>query len=289
MTSLPIFVIARLTLREATRRRLLLAVVVLTILLVALSAWGFERLTSLPCGRGGQPCSPTETKILAGTLLVLITFMYSFVFTLGAVFVATPAVGTEVESGIALAMLPRPIRRSDIILGKWLGWAIIIGGYVIGTTGLEFIAVRVLVGYSPPEPLPAIAFLFAEALVMLTLGILFSTRLPSMMGGIIALVFFGLAWMGGIAYGIGVAFESDVVRNIGFASSVILPTDVLWRGALYNREPTALLNEAGMSRMLSANPFMTMTPPSPGFLLWSAVWVIGLLALAVLSYERREV
>ena len=78
----PIFVIMRLTLREASRRRLLHAVVVLTLVLVLASAWSFGRLTSIPC-QNDSPCSPTDIRLLAGTLVILITFMYSFIFASG--------------------------------------------------------------------------------------------------------------------------------------------------------------------------------------------------------------
>ncbi len=47
MTSLrTVLTIAGLTLREASRRRVLLAVAALTVVLLALSAWGFSRLAA---------------------------------------------------------------------------------------------------------------------------------------------------------------------------------------------------------------------------------------------------
>ena len=284
--SAPVFVIMSLTLREASRRRLLLAAMFLTLVLVAASTWVFGRLTDIPCG--GSPCSPTEVKLLAGTLVILITFMYSFVFALGAVFVAVPAVAAEVESGISQAMLPRPLRRSDVILGKWLGWGIIVSGYTIATAGLEFAAVGAITGYTPPYPLIAIAFLVSEGLVMLTLGLLFSTLLPAMAGGIVALVLFGVAWMGGIAHGVGVLLENDAVRNVGLASRILLPADGLWRGALYHLQPTVLTEIPEAGRYLAANPFWESSPPAAGFILWSGLWIALVLALAVLSFERKE-
>lgn len=287
MTSLPIFVIARLTIREATRRRLLLAVVLLTVVFVGFSAWGFERLTSISCG--SRPCSPTEVKLVAATLLILLSFMYSFVFTVGAVFVSAPSIASEVESGVALAMLPRSVRRSDVVLGKWLGWALMIGGYTVLTMSLEFIAVDVFAGYMPPYPVTAIAFLVGEGWVMLTLGMLGSTRLGPMTGGIVALVFFGFAWIGGIAHGIGTALGAEAVSNVGFASSIILPTDGLWRGALYHLEPTLLTGGPDISRAMAANPFLTLNPPSAGYIVWAVAWTAAMLALAVFSFERREV
>ena len=43
-----------------------------------------------------------------------------------------------------------------------------------------------------------------------------------------------------------------------------------------------------MNRMLAANPFFTLTPPSGGYLLWAGVWLAGMLGLAVWSFQRRE-
>lgn len=287
MTSLPALIIARLTLREASRRKLLLAVVVLTVVVVALTAWAFRQLLGLECGR--TPCTPAELKMIAAVLVILITFMYSFVFTVGAVFVTAPAIAAEVESGVALAMLPRPIRRSDVILGKWLGLGTLISGYAIATAGLEFLAVWLLIDYTPPNPLGAIAFLVGESLVMLTLALLFSTRLAPMTAGIIALVLFGLGWMGGIAQGVGVALENETVRNVGVVMNTLLPTDGLWRGALYNLEPSILIETmGGAGRVTAVNPFFVLTPAPFSVIAWAAAWVAIVLAAAVVSFERRE-
>ena len=290
MSPRAVAVVARLTLREASRRRLLVAVVVLTVVLIGASAWAFQRLTALPCG--GHPCSPLEQKGLAAVLVMLMTFMYSFVFAVGAVFVTAPLISGEVESGVALSLVTRPLRRGELVLGKWLGVAVLIGGYTIATTGGEFIAVRALVGYTPPHPLTAIAFLVAEAVVMITLSLAFSTRLAPMTGGIIALVLFGLAWIGGIAQGIGTALGSDTVRNAGLATKFALPADGLWRGALFNIEP-ALVDLFGGAQSpsrtdMAANPFYVLGGPSHGYLLWVAAWVVAVLALAVLSFRRRD-
>jgi ABC-type transport system involved in multi-copper enzyme maturation permease subunit len=279
--------IARLTLREAARRRLIVAVVLLTLLVDALAGWGFEHLlASLNCN-GGPECSPVEVRAISATLLILIVFMFSFVFSLAAVFVAAPSISGDVESGIAFAMLPRPIRRSDLVLGKWLGLTLLIGGYTIATTGLLFLIVSVLTGYAPPHPLAALAFLTAESVVLLLLALLGSTRLSPMTGGIVVLVLFGVAWIGGIAEGVGIAVNSTSVTNAGLATSLLLPTDGLWRGALFNLQP-AVLTAAGGGREAAANPFLVSAPPSTAYLIWAAAWMAIVLALTILSFVRRE-
>ncbi len=42
----PVLVIARLTVQEASRRKLLLALVILTLIVVGISAWGFYKITT---------------------------------------------------------------------------------------------------------------------------------------------------------------------------------------------------------------------------------------------------
>jgi len=285
-----IWIIAMLTLREASRRRLLITVVVLTFVLVGISAWGFDRITALCDQNSGEPCSPLEQKALAAVLLVLMTSMYSVVFALGAVFVAAPVIAAEVESGVLLAVLPRPLHRNDLVLGKWVGVAILIAGYAVVTTAAEFIAVGALVGYMPPHPIAAIGFLVGESLVMLTLALAFSTRLAPMTGGIIALALFGLAWVGGVTERIGAAVDSEAVRNVGLATKIVLPADGLWRGAIFNIQPSFLdtaLQSAYAGGEVTANPFF-MQAPSAAYIAWAVVWILLMLGLTMFSFSRRD-
>ena len=101
--------------------------------------------------------------------------MYSFVFTAGAVFLTAPAIDAEVASGVLLGVLPRPIRRSDVVIGKWLGLGALVVGYILVAMGLEFITANAAVGYIPPHPVAAILFMAGQSLVMHTLTLLAST------------------------------------------------------------------------------------------------------------------
>lgn len=283
-----ILTIARMTLVEARRRRLVLTVFVLTALMVGFTAYGFSRLNTLTCGRDNSPCSPTEVQLAAALLLILVTYMFDSVIVIGASFVAAPAIAGEIETGTLLAILPRPIRRSDVILGKWLGLAVLVAVYAIFTYALEFLAVSLVVGYAPPHPVEAVLFVIGEALVLMTLALLVSTRLPPMTGGIIAVVLFGVAWMAGIAEAIGVAFENTVLTNIGVIVGLVIPTDALWRNAIYNLEPIAMIVGQGSDRILSANPFFVASPPPITNIVWAAAWVVVVLGLAIYSFQKRD-
>src|ERR1700690_1366622 len=63
--------IARLSLFETLRRRLLWALVGLTLLLVVVTAWAFQRLLE------ASPLPTEETQLAVSQLLVLVAFMFS--------------------------------------------------------------------------------------------------------------------------------------------------------------------------------------------------------------------
>src|SRR4051812_45933737 len=172
----PAFVIARLTVKEASRRRLLLALVILTLIVVGFSAWGFNKITTVTTSNG-QPLDHTRIQLITSQLLIVVTFMYSGVLALSAAVVAGPLISSEVESGLLLSMLARPMRRSEVVIGKWLGLAVLIAIYAGGSALLEIAAVDWATGYTPPHPIELIVYVGAEGLALLSLGLLLSTRL----------------------------------------------------------------------------------------------------------------
>ena len=121
----PILVIARLTVQEAARRRLLLALLVLTLIVVGFSAWGFHKITTVTRS-DGTLLPPAQVALITSQLLIVVTFMFSGVLALSAAVVAGPLISSEVESGLLLSMLARPVRRSEVVIGKWLGLAALV-------------------------------------------------------------------------------------------------------------------------------------------------------------------
>ncbi|MEO6795775.1 MAG: ABC transporter permease [Candidatus Dormibacter sp.] len=279
----PIVTIARLTILEASRRRLLLALGGLTVVVIALTSWGFSRLPSM------KGVTPAEVRLAASQLTILVAFMFSGVLALGSTLVAAPSVASDIESGIALAILPRPIRRSEVLMGKWLGLAVLVSLYAAGSGLLELLGIWLATGYTPPHPIVTLCFVAAEGIVLMSLALLLSTRMSPMTGGVIALVLFFVAWIGGIALAIGQAFANDTIINIGLGSRLLIPTDGLWHGAIFNLEPAdllALAKAAGRAR--AGNPFFAEDPLPAAYLAWCAAWIAGVLALANWSFARRD-
>jgi ABC-type transport system involved in multi-copper enzyme maturation permease subunit len=282
-----VLAIARLTLRETSRRRILWVLLALSIASVALTGWGVERLVSLAREEG-----VLELRILIGVsqVLILIAFMFSFVLAMSAAFLAAPAVAADVESGTVLAMLARPVRRAELVLGRWIGLALVVVGYAVGSGVLAIVVVAQVSGYAPPEPQVAVMFLALQAIVVLTLALALGTRLPGIAAGAISVVLFGLAWFAGVLGGIATVFEAAPLAGGTEVVRLLIPTDVLWRGVVYGLEPPlVLLLAAGRApEALQANPFFADAPPPMPLVAWSIAWIVLVLLAGMALFRRRE-
>lgn len=280
MTARTVLTVAALTLREASRRRVVWALLGMTVVLLALGSWGFSRVADEFGGLG-----ILEARIAASTILNLVMFGLSLIAALGTAFLAGPTLAGEVESGIALAVLARPVRRSAVVVGKWLG-LVVFGGSFVVVAGLgQFFIVDATVGYWPPQAFTGLALLALQTTALLTLALLLSTVISPMASGIVAVGLFGATWIAGVVGGLGAAFDNQALAQMGDVSRLVLPTDGLWRGAMSAFQHPALgffLAEA------EGFPFLGTGLPGTGYLLYAVAWVAAVLGLAVLTFGRRD-
>ena len=281
MTVRTVFTIAALTLREAARRRVLLALVALTVVLLALSAWGFSRIDA---EFGGLTSG--EARLVASIVLNLVMFGLSLIAALGTAFLAGPTLAGETESGIALAVLARPIRRSAVVFGKWLGLVAFGTGFVAVAGFAQLLIVRLTVGYWAPHPVTGLALLATQAAVLLTLGLMLSTVISPMASGIVAVGLFGATWVAGVVGSVGDALDNESVARIGTVSRMLLPTDGLWRGAMNAFQDPTLLLQAGAGA--GESPFLSVAPLTAVYLGWAGLWIAVVLGLAAVAFQRRD-
>jgi ABC-type transport system involved in multi-copper enzyme maturation permease subunit len=276
----PTFTIAALTIRESVRRRLLLAFVAITMVIVGLSAWGFDRLAH------SHSITSGENRVAIPDALILFMFMFSFVLALSASAIASPSVSSEIESGVLMTVVARPVRRVEVLLGKWLGLAALLAGYAAGVCALEFAVVRWTSGFVPPNPVLVAVYLFAEGALLLTLSLFLSTRMPAIAAGVIGIAVFGAGWLAGVVGTIGTGLNIAALRTVGQVGRFLLPTDGLWHAAIFYLQSPSLLAEHTTES--GQGPFYTDAAPSWAYLLWVACWFLIVLVGAVASFERRE-
>lgn len=277
---------AGLTLREASRRKVVWALAGLTAVLLGLDAWGFAKLPGMETDQTGELTSG-EARIVASMLLNLVMFTMSLVVALGTAFLAGPTVSGELETGVSLSVLARPVRRSSVLLGKWLGLATFATAYIVIAGTIQFLIVWLAVGYIPPNPAAALAIMAAESIVLLTLALLLSSVLSPMASGVLAVGFFGATWVAGVIGGIGESLGNDGVARIGDVSRVILPTDGLWQGVMHALQARSVLTDVGGDA--AAIPFLSTSELTPQYLVWVVAWLALVLGVTVTSFARRDV
>lgn len=276
-----VLTMAALTLREASRRRVVWALVGMTVILLSLGGWGFSRIGEEFGGLGTG-----EARLAASTVLNLVMFGLSLIAALGTAFLAGPTLAGEVESGVSLAVLARPVRRSTVVIGKWLG-LVVFGATFVSLAGLgQFLIVYATVGYWPPQPLIGLALLALQTTALLTLALLLSTVISPMASGIVAVGMFGATWIAGVVGGLGAAFDNQALAQMGEISRLILPTDGLWRGAMYAFQHPALGFFIGGE--MAGFPFLGTSLPSAAYLVWALAWIGVVLGLSVLTFGRRD-
>lgn len=280
-----VLTIAGLTLREALRRKVVWALLGLTVILLALDGWGFASLPGMDTSFGTM--TSAEARLAASELLNLVMFALSLIGALGTAFLAGPTLSGELESGVALAVLARPVHRASVLAGKWLGLSLFACGYMVLAGLAQFALVWWTVGYWPPEPAIALALLCGEALVLLTLALLLSSLISPMASGVVSIGLFGSTWVAGVVGGVGQAIDNAKVERVGTVAHALLPTDGLWRGAMHGLQDSSAV--ALFPDLAQGFPFLSPAGPTSGYLGWVLVWVCLVAALCLLSFARRDV
>jgi ABC-type transport system involved in multi-copper enzyme maturation permease subunit len=270
MTALPV---TRVSMREAVSRRLVLVGVVLSVAYLAMFALGFNALYTRV---ESDLADATQLAVGATVMTVLSLYVVRFLAAMLAIFLASSAVASEIDSGLLHAVLARPLSRTSWMVQRWLAFVVISIGYVTLMAGAVMLISNGIAGYVPLAAGRALAILALELAVLLSLGLLTSTTWSTVTSGVVTFSLFGVAWLAGIIELIGEQVGNQTMRMIGIVTSLIIPSDALWRGAsFYLQSPSALAFGGGQP----AIPLAGVAPPATTLIVWSVGYVIvGLLA-----------
>lgn len=275
-----VWMIARLTLREAWRRRLLWIAAGLGMAFLALFSLGFwaahrDMVESM------DPTSPIAEGVFS-TFMLAGLYAVNFLVVMTTVLTAVGAISQEISSNTMHTIAAKPLRRWEIFLGKWVGHALMLSGYVVFMVSGIFVITIAVTGYIPPHPAQGIALLLLEGLVILSLTLLGSTRLSTLANGVLVFMLYGLAFVGAWTEQIGSVLESQTAVDLGILSSLLLPSEALWRRAGYAMQ-------SGLTRAFSiGGPFGGVSVPSDWFVLYSVGYVLAMMALSIRTFARQD-
>ncbi len=273
-----ILAMAHLTLYETRRRRIVLAAVICAAAFLTVYTTGlfFVHREHL---RVSAPFA--QQQLVMALLSVAGLYAANFLSILFAVLLPVDTLSGEIDSGVMHTIASKPVRRADIVIGKWLGHGVIVIGYMLTLTLGVVLVMRLIAGPVAVRPLQALPLMVLEALLLMTVSIAGGTRLSTVTNGVTALGFYGIAFVGGWIEQIGGFVGSHAARSVGVVASLISPADALWRLGSYRVQPDSLRN-------VGAAIFATSSVPTPLMVWWAAGFTLLALFVAIRLFSTRQ-
>jgi Cu-processing system permease protein len=276
------FVIARLTFREASRRWILWVALALGLVFLGVFALGFNEIFK----ELNRPDARGESVLVRSTIynfmLMAGLYVVNFLTLIMAVLTSVDTLSGEISSGVIHTLVSKPLRRWEIVIGKWAGFLVMLSLYLLLMAGGVMLIVYQVSGYTPPNALRGLALMWLNVAVLLSVTFFGGTFLSTLSNGVLAFGLYGVAFIGGWMEQIGSFLENETVVNIGVICSLILPTEAVWRRASYEMQ-SVLVGVMG-----GASPFSAQSVPSAAMLIYAAVYMLVMLALAVRQFYRRD-
>ena len=166
-------------------------------------------------------------------------------------------------------------------MGKWVGLTLMLTGYILLLAGGILAATWIISGYVAPNVFAGVLLIALQAVIMLTVCILGGTRLSTIANGVVAFMLYGIAFVGGWIETIGSFAHNETAVDIGIISSLVVPSEAMWKMASNAMQPPAL-------RGLNVSPFSLATCPSSAMLFYAIAYTLVLLVLAIHSFDRRD-
>jgi len=280
------FIIARLTFLEAVRRRILLAGLVLGVAFLLLYSFGFYTMRheiarpSITSEVGSAVMKSGLDNFLTLAGLYAVNFL---AIAMGALVSADTLAG-EISSGTIQALVTKPVRRAEIVCGKWLGFAGLLGLYLVLMIGGVMAVAYVLDGYLVPNVVNGIALIYLETLLIMTLTLMCSSMLSTLATGGVIFGLYGIAFIGGWVEQFGAILQNQAAVNIGIISSLLIPSEALWRRAAYEMTPP-LAQVIGIS---FSGPMLTFSVPSELMILYATGYLALVFAIGVRVFASRD-
>lgn len=281
-----IWILTRLTFREAVRRRIMLAGLVLGIGFLIIYSIGLHfilgqiRAATAANMPSQSAANVVNTESMNGFLMAGL-YAVTFLSIAMAALLGADTLAGEINSGTIQTIVTKPIRRADVVLGKWLGFAGLLGLYMLLMAGGVVLSMFVQGGYAPNHLWIGLGLIYMESIIVMTITLMFSAAFPALATGGIVFGLYGLAFIGGWIEQFGAVLHNDTAIKIGIIASLIIPSESLWRRAAFEMQTP-------LSGVLGGNPFGAISVPSVLMVIYALVYLVVTLISAVRIFQKRD-
>ena len=272
------WIMAGVTFQEAARRKILWTAVAAGVGFLALFGIGMHFQVKDLSAHGVPPLIGHQVQV------AMIQVGFYAVDLLAVVMTILTSVDTlsgEISSGTIQAIATKPISRWEILMGKWMGFAGMIAIYVSAMFGGVSAIGYFIAGVRPHNTEIGALLVFLECLLLLTVTFACGTRFSTLANGVIVLGLHGLAFIGGWIEQIGALTTSPRLVTLGIVSSLIMPSESMWRRASFEMQ-------SSLTRSIQFSPFSNASAPSPAMVGYAALYLLIALAIALYNFQERD-
>jgi Cu-processing system permease protein len=280
-----IWILARMTFREAIRRRIVLTGLVLGVCFLVIFSIGFHMISaaiSENASRVGGAVNKIARSEASNFLLLAGLYAVTFLSVAMGALLSADTLAGEINSGSIQTIITKPLRRSDVVIGKWLGFAGLLGLYSVLMSGGTVLSILLQTGYIPKNILPGLSLIYLEALLVMTVSLAGSSAMPALATGGMVFGLYGLAFIGGWIEQIGSLLNNPTAVKVGIVTSLLIPTEALWRRAAFEMQ-------SPLSSALGMTPFSAVSVPSTLMILYAILYLMIALVVAVSTFRHRDI
>ena len=276
------WIMAGVTFREAARKKVLWMALLAGSAFLALFGTGLHFQLKDFASR----TNPLLARQGVDAFLMVGLYAVDLLAVVMTVLTSVDTLSGEIDSGTIQAVATKPITRSQLLLGKWLGFVGMLTLYVAlmvgGITTLTYLmSLRFLGGVAAHHLLRGISLIWLECVLLLSVTFMFGTSFSTLTNGVLALGLHGLAFIGGWIEQAGALTHSPRAVNVGIAASLLMPSESLWRRAAFEMQ-SPLVGALGFS------PFSNASVPSVAMVGYAGVYLVVALALALRRFAGRD-
>ena len=270
-----------LTLNEIVNKRILHLGVVLTAIFLIVYGIGIYNLANDNNMIGEQ-----YRFIVGNQLICLGWYMSTFLIGTLAILMGAGSLSREIESGTILGLASRPLRRRTILTGKFLAYNLVSALYSI----ILLLSISLVAAYYfrlNLEPLSlgiAIVLFLLIPMALLSLTHLVSACYSTLAAGITGFMLFSVAIIAGFIEQFATMMGNNAtLLNSCIACSLLLPTDAVYRMAI-----SRVGGLAGGGMFADIGPFGAASTPSVWMLVYTLIYIIIILLLAMRYFENKD-
>lgn len=271
-----------ITLKEILHKKLFLITVFITMIYLCLYCitlqYAQNALVKLE--------NPVLKAVLIPQILTAGLYFGSLLTAVFTIFATVSILSGEIESGIMHTVVSGSVPRAQVVLGKFSGLALL--GVIYAALlfcGVTF-AVQTITGHTVEAYFSALGTFVLLPVVLVSVAIAGSALLPTTANGIIIFTLYALSLIGGVVEQIATITEHEVLVKLGILSSLMMPADAIYR------KVTSLVVDAAnnpLAGLVMLGPFGAQTEPSTLMMIYTVVYLVAALFLAVVIFQRRDI